>query len=367
MRICHLLSMEIPSPALERSLPNAAILACKHAIDSTPEHEHTVLLFGPQSIEDRALALGIDTTDRIACPSNDPARAETALSRYLQHRPLFDTLTCWSERTLTLWQRAGWMSLDAIGVMLGDPTGARDLDSTPVVTFDARDADAWRARGADAHLAACPRDANVPSDDDRTRWRNALGADSGEIVFALLGEPTPNTDALWVCCMMVVLEHAGIGVIGLVPADASAWSRAKRVHRNMQLRSPLVRLDGPMHETIAMCDMAICGIEEDSPWRGANAMMIERAHAAGVAVLGGPALAELADYPLLAREHCLARSTKPTVVAGRVSALGESRMLRRRLRTSLMEHKERESPGLADTLSSIWAHAPARRRPMVVS
>ncbi len=367
MRICHLLSMEAAPPDGQRVIPDASILACKHAIEKTPEHEHTVVLFGPQAFEDRALELGVDTTDRIACPSNDPFRAKTALSRYLRHRPFFDTLTCWSERTLALWKRAGWVNLDAVGVMLSAPTDLRDLDATPIVALDALDAEAWRARGADAHLAASPRDARVPSDDERRAWRSVLGADDDEVVLGVIAEPSGAADALWACGILVVLEHAGVRAIALVPAGARRWTRAKRVHRNMQIRSPLIRLGCPMHATIPMCDQGVCAFDDRSPRRGATALAIEHAHAAGVPVIAGPAVERLADYGSPAREHCIARSTTPTIIAGRVSAMGDARMLRRRMRTSLIERDAPHTAGLADTLSSIWAHAPARRRPMVVS
>jgi len=365
MRICHVLSMESPGRAQPRAISDAGILACRQAIEASPEHEHTVLLFGPGGFERRALALGIDTTDRIACPSNDPAHAETALERYLTDRPLFDVLTCYAQRTLALWQRAGWLSLDAVGVMLGLPREVRHLEGTPIIALDERDARAWQDAGGEVSLAE-PKP--MPTHGgDRVRWRARLGAQDDELVVALLSDPGSAGDAAWFCYLLMVLEYRGVRTIGLLSHDASGWTRAAMIHRNMRLRSPLVRIESPIVNAMPFCDACVTHADDCAGSRGALRLLLSHAADLGVPVVGGPLLGELLDMPEIAREALVAPDTRQTALTEPLARLAGSKMLRRRLRTILREGCTPRDPSLGETLRSVWAHAPARRRSVSMS
>lgn len=369
MRICHLLSLEKTRRDAPRECVDASVLACAHTIARTPEHEHTVLLFGPRSFEDRARELGIATHDRIPCPSNDPALAESSLARFLHDRPLFDSLTCWSLDTLALWNRCGWISLDAVGVLPGASRRATraTIGPAPVVTLHERDASDLRSAGIDAALARVAS-SHPATHDERESLRRALDLDPRTLLVGLLAEPPSAASALWMAYLLLVLEYRKINAVGLVPDGCSHWIRAKGVHRNMGLRSPLLRVDEPIARILPRCDIAVCHADDGSSLRGALSTQIERTLAAGVPVLGGPALASLAFYPPRARDACIVGTTFQTIVTAKLAPLAESRVRRRRLRTLLIERDlQNTPPDIAEVLASLWAHAPARRRPMIAA
>lgn len=369
MRICHLLSLEKIRRDAPRECIDATLIACAHTIRDTREHEHTVLLFGPQSFEDRARDLGIATHDRIPCPSNDPALAESSLARFLHDRPLFDSLTCWSLDTLSLWNRCGWISLDAVGVLAGvNRRAARPaVGPAPVIALHERDAADLRRAGIDPSLARVGP-ARPCADEDRAALRAALDLDERTLLIALLAEPESAASALWMTYLLLVLEYRDIDAVGLVPAGCSHWVRAKRAHRNMGLRSPMLRVDEPMARILPRCDIAVCHADAASGFRGALSTQIERTLSAGVPVLGGPALADLAFYPPRARDACIVNTTFQTIVTSKLAPLADSRIMRRRLRTTLIEREPpTEVPDIAEALASLWAHAPARRRPMIAA
>ncbi len=361
MRICHLLSPEFRGSGVRGRVLHGALLALRDVIDRTREHEHRVVLFGNQEIENLALAFGIDTTDRICCPSHDPARGASALRRYFETRPLFDALTCWSEPTLLVWRRARWLGLDAVGVVFAPPSTDASFAGVPIVTCCEPDGDAWRTVCDDVHVA-------VPGTRPaRPRpLREALGIDDGSLLIAQIEDPPESSSAVWMAYLMLVLEYRGIPACALVPGRAEAWQRARMILRRMNLRNPIVGIDDPPALVAPSCDVAVCARAGSGPYPGAQATLAAHVLRSGVPVVGPASLPELVDLPTFARQTCIAPSARQIEIAPRLASLAESRMLRRRLRTWLVEHARDGQISLAETLGSIWAHAPARRRPPTV-
>jgi len=358
MRICHLFSPEFREGPPRGRVLHGALLSLRRVIERTPEHEHRVVLFGTQQVEDLALTLGIDTSERIPCPSQDPARGVAGLRRYLSARPPFDALTCWSEPSLLLWRKARWLQLDASGVVFGPPSTRASFAGVPIVACCAPDARAWDEVCDDVHLAM----GETPHAEHRP-LREALGLDADTLLIAQLEDPPASASAVWMAYLLLVLEYRGIPACALVPGQGGAWRRARAVMRQMGLKNPIVAIDDPPALVAPSCDVAVCGRAGDGPYPGAQAVLARHVLRSGVPVVGPANLLHLIDLPEFARDACIAPSARQIDIAPCLAGLGESRMLRRRLRTWLLEHTEGDQISLADTLGSIWAHAPARRRP----
>ena len=354
MRVLHLLHPWIPhAPAFPGSAgdPDAFLRACAESMLLAPEHTHRVLIVGPAAAAERAARLGVRTEDRIGPALNAPALAAPALRRYLQARPHPDAVQLWGASLVPL----ASLAMRHLDVYVPDFAGNA---STPA-----------------------PTPGSVLGAPSRAEARARLGLETDEPVVGLIGDPPGEVDARWFFVLLGTLEFAGVRVAGVLPAGAKGFARARRLRRSAGRSFDVVVVDGPAHEWLAACDVAVLPpaetIDVSSGARDVEVRFAFAAAAAQAASFGVPAVCDTSLLPggwlpESATEACTMKRTLPARAAAPVLALVESASLRAQVGEALRERARTACPvrGAAAATNAAWSAesalpAPAAAAPSV--
>jgi hypothetical protein len=296
MRILHL--VEPPAPglagALWRPAPyDAGVLACRAAIERTPELEHRVCLIGPTSAERRAGALGLHTTHRIAPPAGAVSLGWFGLESLVRDRGLPDAVQCWTRPLLRLARLALGNSVPCVGPPAEYPLPA------------------------------------APASVDRDQLRRRLGLQAGEKAVLLLADPPSTADARRFVFMLGLIEVAGHRCAGVIPSGARHLVRGRRFARDANLGTNLILTDLPAWALAPACDCAVLHDAGDEPAvRSApeTAAAIARAAVGATLIRGLPVLSPAgagteALYDERAAPLCIAASAHTPDIAARLVRL----------------------------------------------
>lgn len=333
-------------------------LACRAAM-GIEGVTHDLWLVTDSAGEERAVALGLGTTDRVPARPGLSGATARAMRRLLENRyddaglPTPDLVHCWSVGMLGV-ARAAFgkrtiprcavltrtpLPLPAAGRWLARRRIERALDDTTLLALDPTIREAWApaasvGRGGVRmldNIRLCEPPTGAPSGDPhaRARARAALGIADDALAVVLLADPPAAADALRFVFLVGLIHCAGIRVVALARSGHRGERRAARFVAGHSRRWGLVVSDRPITQLIDAADIAVWDTGEHGvPSSGPT--LIREAMARGVPVAAAwRPMAERALGPLA--PDCVAASDTPQLVAGRIHALASDAALRRRV------------------------------------
>lgn len=229
---------------------DAALLACRAAVEGTPEFDHSALLIASSDGEFRADALGLARTRRVTATLGVTALARRSLSNLLESSPRVDIVQCWNEGLVQVARRLV-------------PTSVRVL--TP------------------------PDDLPIPPAGTSARLplRALMDAKDDTPVIGLVCDPPHTGDAHRLQFATGLFDICGLQVVGVVPSGASHTLRGRRFHRETGVRVRTVFADYPALACLPACDAVFLHRGIGTTARLARSLVLA-AHSHGVPVIAAP-------------------------------------------------------------------------------
>ncbi len=245
---------------VEHAPDDCSAVAASIAISLTPQIKHEVLIIGGSRIRDRLARLGISSPNRICPLWGLPAAGARALRRFLHARTAYDAIQPWDDR---------------LARMIPPTARAWAVPSieelTRLLAMSSRT------------LAPFP----APSDDPLLLQETA--AHAGRLPVVLFGADPPCAgDAASLFRVIGLADKSGERFALVLPRGVRGARRATRLHRDAQIKGPLILTDRSPVEWLSTADVVLTVAVRG----GREGLLRALAQARGVPVVTAPDGAE---------------------------------------------------------------------------
>lgn len=350
MRVLHIVDAgawrcEGPRVIPDGSADDAASL-CGRLLARADRHEHRCLVLGPASFARRARALGLDAEWSTCPPLGHSLLAWPAIRRA--------AAACAPEAVCAWGGAAERAATAALGRGMPVVRIRLEGDATPPNRRAAP-----RREVVDVPSLPIPP-ARTPG-GDRAAVRAELELRDSDVAVLLLGNRA-DASAMRFEFALGLSRHTGTRVVGVLPAWADSFARARDFQRKLEHTVRLASFSRPRSEVLCAVDLAAwTGGGRSATWPAEGSpspLHIAECLAAGVPVVAPARMGTDELFAPEAREQCLAEVANPPEVARRLIPLVEDADLRQRISAACRRWRQGKD-GLDDFASRV-AEALAR-------